>query len=509
LYDDGEKEQGVEAEMIKSAGGSKSKSRNPPRRRDDDDKYSDDDFDGDNLSEGSKVEARYRGGSRYYKGKVTRKRSNGTFDILYDDGEKEMGVKKSLIKSLGGGGNGGYSDDDFEGDNLDEGSKVEARYRGGSRYYKGKVTRKRSNGTFDILYDDGEKEMGVKQSLIKSLGGGRGRGGRGQVTDDEDELGEGSKVEARYRGGSRYYKGKIARKRLNGTFDILYDDGEKEMGVDKDLIKSLGGGRRRGRDDDSDTDMGGGCNLEEGAKVEARYRGGSRFYKGKITRKRLNGTFDILYDDGEKEMGVDKALIKSLGGAGRRGRGRGGDTDDEDELGEGSKVEAKYRGGSRYYKGKITRKRLNGTFDILYDDGEKEMSVDKSLIKSLGGGGRGGSRGRGMDTDDEEELGEGSKVEAKYRGGSRYYKGKITRKRHNGTFDILYDDGEKEMGVDKSLIKWLGGGGRGGSRGRNMDTDDDEELGDGSKVEAKYRGGSRYYKGKITRKRLNGTFEIL
>jgi hypothetical protein len=180
-------------------------------------------------------------------------------------------------------------------------------------------------------------------------------------TDDDDGggLAEGSKVEAKYRGGSRYYKGKITRKRLNGTFDILYDDGEKEMGVDKSLIKSLGGSGRRGMD--TDDDDGGG--LAEGSKVEAKYRGGSRYYKGKITRKRLNGTFDILYDDGEKEMGVDKSLIKSLGGSGRRGL----DPDDDDGggLAEGSKVEAKYRGGSRYYKGKITRKRLNGTFDIL------------------------------------------------------------------------------------------------------------------------------------------------
>jgi hypothetical protein len=35
---------------------------------------------------------------------------------------------------------------------------------------------------------------------------------------------------------------------------------------------------------------------------------------------------------------------------------------------------------------------------------ETDFGVDKSLIKSLDGGGRGGSRGRGMDTDDEEDI---------------------------------------------------------------------------------------------------------
>jgi hypothetical protein len=217
-----------------------------------------------------------------------------------------MGVDKSLIKSLGGGGGGrrGMDTDDDDGGGLAEGSKVEAKYRGGSRYYKGKITRKRLNGTFDILYDDGEKEMGVDKSLIKSLGGG---GGRGASSDLEGRsrgrgggLGEGDKVEAKYRGGSRYYKGKITRKRLNGTFDILYDDGEKEMGVSEEMVRAVGGS------------SGGGDGFTEGDKIEAKYRGGSRYYKGKITRERQNGTFDILYDDGEKEMGVDAALIRKV-----------------------------------------------------------------------------------------------------------------------------------------------------------------------------------------------------
>jgi hypothetical protein len=163
--------------------------------------------------------------------------------------------------------------------------------------------------------------------------------------------------------------------------------------VDADMIREVESGmssrKKSSRFDDDDM---GGDDLAEGSKVEARYRGGSRYYKGKITRKRLNGTFDILYDDGEKEMGVDKEMIKSAGGGGgsaRKSKSRM-DSDDDmggDDLAEGSKVEARYRGGSRYYKGKITRKRLNGTFDILYDDGEKEMGVDKEMIKSAGGGG--------------------------------------------------------------------------------------------------------------------------
>ena len=79
----------------------------------------------------------------------------------------------------------------------------------------------RADATFDIAYDDGESETRVEERLIRSLdGGGRGSrspsprgGGRGRLR-------EGAKIEARYRGRSRYYPGRIARDRGDGTFDV-------------------------------------------------------------------------------------------------------------------------------------------------------------------------------------------------------------------------------------------------------------------------------------------------
>ena len=94
----------------------------------------------------------------------------------------------------------------------------------------------------------------------------------------------------------------IGRERANGTFDIHYDDGEKELGVDRDLIRL--------RDAPSSPSRSGGGRLEEGAKVEGNYRGRGRWYPGVIGRERANGTFDIHYDDGEKELGVDRDLIR-------------------------------------------------------------------------------------------------------------------------------------------------------------------------------------------------------
>ena len=172
---------------------------------------------------------------------------------------------------------------------------------------------------FDIAYDDGEAETRVEERLIRSLdGGGRSRspsprGGR------RGRLREGAKIEARYRGRSRYYPGRIARDRGDGTFDVdcteaasfclhtrgrrvprgrvltrfthADDDGEKETRVLEEYIKQTGGGDSP-RDSRSPRGRRG-SRLSEGDAIEARYRGRSKYYKGRIRRDRGDGTFDV------------------------------------------------------------------------------------------------------------------------------------------------------------------------------------------------------------------------
>ena len=55
----------------------------------------------------------------------------------------------------------------------------------------------------------------------------------------------------------------------------------------------------------------------------------------------------------------------------------------DDDLYEGAVVEGNYR-GRNWYLGKISRAHTNGTFDILYDDGEEEMSVRRHDIRLRG-----------------------------------------------------------------------------------------------------------------------------
>ena len=95
---------------------------------------------------------------------------------------------------------------------------------------------------------------------------------------------------------------------------------------------------------------------------------------------------------------MEERLIRKKDRDRSRSRSRGGD----DRLSEGDKVEADYRGRGKFYKGKISRDRGDDTYDIAYDDGERELRVAKRLIRKLDGG-------------SSDSFREGDKVEADYR----------------------------------------------------------------------------------------------
>ena len=481
-YDDGEKERMVERSFIHIL----DKRGNGDRP-----------FPGDNtLREGMKVEARYKGRSRYYPGRISQVHRDGSCNIDYDDGEKERMVEPSLIKIL----DKGKDERSFSIEGaLREGMKVEARYKGRSRYYPGRISQVHRDGSCNIDYDDGEKERKVEASLIKVLDKDKSE----RTFPSEHALREGMEVEARYKGRNRYYPGRISRVHRDGSCDIDYDDGEKERMVEPSFIRTTSNGEHGGEDTSRES-------LREGMKVEARYKGRSRYYPGRVSRVHRDGSCDIDYDDGEKERMVNQSLVRPTESRSRSStrnkssdtRGRADKTGNS-EIGEGSKVEARFRGRSRYHPGKVVHVHQDGSFDIRYDDGDKERMVDPSLVKLVGSPDvsipQRGSRS--------EQLRRGQRVEARYKGRSRYYPGVVSRVHGDGSCDIDYDDGEHERMVERSLIKTPPQDHRPPSRGRSYSSSSDG-LKEGSRVEARYKGRSRYYPGTVTRVRTDGSVDI-
>lgn len=225
---------------------------------------------------------------QWCKGKITMNSKDGNYGVRYDGGIVE-GVSIDKIRRI---------IDVF----FQVGDIVEGNYRERGNFYKGKISSDKGDGTYDILYDDGESETDVRKECIRIINVGNDSNLNVVVTN----YGEGTKVEANYRGGGTWYPGKISNNRGDGFYDILYDDGENESRVASDYIRTIAN-----LVVESSLD-GIASNLEAGMKVEANYRGRGKYYPGKISNCYDNGMYEIKYDDGEVENSVGANMIRVL-----------------------------------------------------------------------------------------------------------------------------------------------------------------------------------------------------
>ena len=86
--------------------------------------------------------------------------------------------------------------------------------------YPGKVTRIHGDGSIDVKYDDGDSDRNLKPSHVKALDSGSDRSRSRSRSPSRGRMRVGTRVEARYRGRSKKYPGKISRVHADGTFDV-------------------------------------------------------------------------------------------------------------------------------------------------------------------------------------------------------------------------------------------------------------------------------------------------
>jgi hypothetical protein len=109
--------------------------------------------------------------------------------------------------------------------------------------------------------------------------------------------------------------------------------------------------------------------LKEGEQVEGRHSGQAMWYGGKVAVVCGGGFYDLVYDDGDKEQKVSRYRIR-----------RKGDTA-PDEFEEGEEVDSKHDGGETYYAAKIAKVNDDGSYDILYHDGDEESLVARGMLE--------------------------------------------------------------------------------------------------------------------------------
>ena len=183
-------------------------------------------------------------------------------------------------------------------------SLVEVNYRAKGRWYKGKIVKINENSTYNIRYQDGDSENNVSSNNIR-------------VCDTNDsKFKVGDKIEARYRGRMKYYPGVIYKINSNGSYNIDYDDGEKETFVSEVNIRLS---------EPVNSNYSTNSTFKRNDKIEARFKGGNKFFSGKITNVNPDNSYDVMYDDGDRERDVPQRNIRfkenvEYAPAGRRDR---------------------------------------------------------------------------------------------------------------------------------------------------------------------------------------------
>jgi hypothetical protein len=299
---------------------------------------------------------------------------NGTYDIDMDNGTRESGVSRHLITVVGEPAEVIAPNAIFK-----VGDKVEGNYRGSGSWYSATVKAVNQDCTYTIEYDDGDMERNVLEINLGAISSGQKTESKSQAAAPSSKFEVKESVLARYRGNTKWYPGQIKRVHGDGTFDVLYDDGEEEHHVGQDLIEKAPAPAAVEEPVVASAPAAPAVSMEfrAGDKVEGRFRGRAKWYPAKVVRVREEGQYDIDYDDGEEERRVPAEFV--------RRRPSPDSTPVRDDLyAVGDKVMGNFAGDGEFFAAVVRAKQVSEgqvLYDLLYDDGDSENGVEAGFIK--------------------------------------------------------------------------------------------------------------------------------
>lgn len=200
----------------------------------------------------------------------------------------------------------------------------------------------------------------------------------------------------------------IQEKNLDGSYSVKYSDGRQDRRVMATRIAmspSSSLQRDNIQEGKSATEKATDIKYRIGEKVMVNMRGQGRWCPGRIIHfDSITSSVDVRYDDGNEEDGIENRLVKKQSSSeisvpDSNGMGRQSpekpmnnsayrdsaishllDTD-EDQYQIGDKVQGNYRDKGEWYSGEIMLARGNQTFDISYDNGERETRIPQEQIR--------------------------------------------------------------------------------------------------------------------------------
>jgi serine/threonine protein kinase len=341
------------------------------------------------LCEGDRVESRRGGQQKWRSSRVVavtqHEGTDGvgvgadcTCELEYEDGEREKEVPRFRIRFVG----------EVERKRLAVDERVDVVYAGreGGVLYNGRVAKVhegRDSGLFDITYDDGDAEQRVQRVHINgsyrcaALAADADAVGAvvAQVTKAWPEMSEVVRRMLERSPASRIdAKEASAMLQLPNSSFLPAVDKRVQTAMQPVLRQTLQG-------------------LCDELRVEARHHGQRKWYPARVVRavclekKDADCTFELEYDDGDREDAVPRYRIRCAGEVER------------EKLGVGERVDAIFKKGGTLFSGRVVKANLSAraflragdrqdgkggvgadSYDIRYDDGDLELGVCRESI---------------------------------------------------------------------------------------------------------------------------------
>jgi len=174
--------------------------------------------------------------------------------------------------------------------------------------------------------------------------------------------------------------------------------------------------------------------LKQGDRIFGNWRGGNAWYSGVIINVERNG-YRVRYDDGDEKLISNKAFIQKDIAAKKY--------IDIERIRKGDRVLGHWKKGGKWYAAEVvdvnTKK---GIIKLHFDDGDQEEISDFKLVQ----------KDKTRKDLDIEDLEEGMRVQARWKGGTEWYPGIIDKIKDEKVY-LSFDDGDKEWISDLSKIK--------------------------------------------------------
>lgn len=186
-------------------------------------------------------------------------------------------------------------------------------------FYGGVVSSVAADGTYSIHYDDGDDEDGVSLKFIKVAKHAEGKGPKKDVTTSPDagrassgRLATECRVEARIKGWKQHYSGTVKKVNTDGTYAVVFDDGERVDSVSSKEIKNFDAllsstsSCVASTPDSSPVAAASdglpakaATRLSVGTNIEARIKGWKQNHSGTVKKVNADGTYAVVFDDGD------------------------------------------------------------------------------------------------------------------------------------------------------------------------------------------------------------------